>query len=249
MSLEERMPPAGAELTAWLRDQLASHGRAHLRRTLTEEEFQAAAAELGPVQMRTDLRVDPRRDAEQRRGGRLHGRPGVFQANELALHADRPTVDVLAWYCVEQDAVDGSLLLVDTADLADHLSPADLAALAEIPVRYSLRHPDSGEEIWYEEPLLRPRSGGGYRVYYAPWQLPADLDPRRARALEAFRDDLERRRREATMAVRLAPGESLFIDNHRLLHGRGALLADSRRHIVRLYVGAIDGTAGAPERP
>jgi len=61
-------------------------------------------------------------------------------------HTDRPTVDVIGWYCVEQDAEDGAVLLIDTADLGEHFGAAEIAGLGRVEVGYFQRDAHSGRE-------------------------------------------------------------------------------------------------------
>jgi len=189
--------------------------------------------------------IDPVREDEDRRRRRADGkpdRPVVYSSSELGFHTDRPTVDVIGWYCVEQDASDGAVLLIDTVDLEDHLSAAELEGLGRIEVGYSVRDRETGREELRSAPLASqgPR---GLAVYYAPWRLPRGLDASTARLLAGFAAYVERRRETSLSRIRLEPGESLFIDNHRLLHARGELSPASRRHIVRLYIATQDGAA------
>jgi O-methyltransferase len=243
MSEEIRLERLSA---AEVRASLREHGLARLQ-PMAEDRFVELAASLGEIELRTDLVIDPALEEEDRLRRRADGkpdRPVVYSPSELGFHTDRPTVDVIGWYCVEQDASDGAVLLIDTADLEEHFSAAELAALEKVEVGYSLRDRETGGEELRTAPLAS-RGPRGRLVYYAPWQLPQGTDAATARLLAGFAAYVERKRETSLRRIRLQPGESLLIDNHRLLHARGELSPASRRHIVRLYINLNDGTAAA----
>ena len=226
---------AGIETADRVRAQLALRGWAWIRRSISEREFEEIARDLGDVGARTDIVVDPALDAEQGHGRTIDPeRPSVYQEAELDFHTDRPTVDVIGWYCVMPDGEAGANLLIDTSSMTEQFTDAELDALSEVRVRYSL--PDAvGPEIMADAPLIT-REGTGVKVFFVPWQVTPPTDERRARALDGFvrylADEVDR----ACLRIRLDAGQCLFIDNHRLLHGRGPLAAGSRRHLVRLYI-------------
>jgi alpha-ketoglutarate-dependent taurine dioxygenase len=55
-------------------------------------------------------------------------------------------------------------------------------------------------------------------------------------ALYEFRRALSAEAKRSADELRLKPGDALFIDNRRLLHGRRAIAHDSRRTLHRLWV-------------
>ena len=222
------------EVAAEVRERLPREGYVHIDRALPEEVFTAAAHELGTVTMRTDIRVDAAADDALRRArDPLHAdRPSVYRAEPLSYHTDTPMADVLAWYCVEQDAADGSSALVDTGDIADNFGAEELAALERVQVRYRAGG-EAGHEIFADYPLLAAK-----KIYYVPWLVAPDLDEHERKLVARFDEYLAKKDATAPIRIRLEPGEMLFIDNHRVLHGRSELPPDSRRHLVRLYIRA-----------
>ena len=154
----------------------------------------------------------------------------MYRPERLSFHADTPMADVLAWYCVEQDAADGSSALVDTGDIARHFDADELAAMERVRVRYRAGG-EAGHEIFDDVPLR-----AASKIYYAPWLVSPDLDERQRELVARFDDYLAKKDATAPIRIRLKPGEMLFIDNHRVLHGRSELPPDSRRHLVRLYI-------------
>src|SRR5579864_7623581 len=222
------------EVAARLREDLRAHGLARLP-PMTEACFVELAGCVGEVGLRTDLVIDPvQEEEERRRRSSATGRPVVYAPTELGFHTDRPTVDVIGWYCVEQDAEEGAVLLIDTADLGEHFTAAEIAVLGRVELGYFQRNAQTGQEEARRAPLVAsgPR---GHLLYYAPW-LVESAGSETAPVLERFAAYVVRKRETALVRIRLQRGEALFVDNRRLLHARGNLSPSSRRHIVRLYI-------------
>ena len=227
-------PDTLPEVAARVHADLRTHGLSRLP-PMTEARFVELAGCVGEVGLRTELVIDPAQEAEERRRRSSEtGRPVVYAPTELGFHTDRPTVDVIGWYCVEQDAEDGAVHLLDTADLGEHFTAAEIAALGRVELGYFQRNALTGQEEACRAPLVTsgPR---GHLLYYAPWLVQEGAGGETA-LLARFAAYVERKRETALVRIRLQPGEALFVDNHRLLHARGNLSPSSRRHIVRLYI-------------
>jgi hypothetical protein len=199
-------------------------------------EFEQIGASLGEIELRTDIVVDAARDREQRKR-RLHqpSRPGVYTAAALELHTDRPTAAMLGWYCVEPDVTGGATQLVDTRPLLAEFSTDELAALGRVRVGHAQPDPETREEVLYHAPLVA-RRGGEWEVFYVPWFVEPPEDEAARLMLERFQRLVEQERRRGLLEIVLKRGQCLFVDNRRMLHGRGPLPEDSRRHLVRLYI-------------
>lgn len=223
-----------AQLAAEIRDRLPHEGYVHVARVFGEEGFAAAAGQLGSIELRTDIRVDSEADDALRRArDPLYAdRPSVYRADGLSYHTDSPIIDMLAWYCVAQDAIDGTSALIDTGDVMQHFDPGELAVMSRIRVRAMLRDAEN-REIVREFPLFADG-----KVYYAPWLLSPDLGEQERAVASRFAGYVAEKDATAPIRIRLKPGEMLFVDNHRILHGRSSIPPDSRRHLVRLYIKA-----------
>jgi Taurine catabolism dioxygenase TauD, TfdA family len=231
-------------LAAWVREELRQHGLARLP-PMTEARFLDLAGGVGEVGLRTDMVIDPAQaEEERRRRGTATERPVVYAPTELGFHTDRPTVDVIGWYCVEQDAEDGAVLLIDTADLGEHFGAAEIAGLGRVEVGYFQRDAHTGREETRRAPLVA-RGPRGHLLYYAPWLVQESGDAETALLVARFAAYVEKKRETALVRIRLQRGEALFVDNRRLLHARGNLSPSSRRHIVRLYIACPAGPAAA----
>lgn len=203
-------------------------GYAHLTGPLTAEDFEMIAQQLGSVGLRTDLALTPERSSI------------VYKPDEITLHQDNPEINLLGWYCVRQDEFDGSAHLLDTADIAQHFSPHDIATLSSVNVRYpdpdqSRHNPDKGLISHLLWPLVTEKTGHT-AVYYVPWLLLDSYDQVQHRVLEKFTEYLRAKEVNQLIRIRLAAGEMLFIDNQRMLHGRGPIRPDSKRFLKRVWI-------------
>src|SRR4051812_3938595 len=160
-----------AQLAAEVRERLPREGYVHIARVVPQDVFDEAAQQLGTIWLRTNIRVDSEADDALRRARDPHhaDRPSVYRAEGLSYHTDSPVADVLAWYCVAQDASDGSSALVDTSDIAQHFNDDEQAVLARVRVR-AMQRDDQNREVIREYPLFDDG-----KVYYAPWLLSEDL--------------------------------------------------------------------------
>jgi len=218
-----------AQLAAEVRDRLPNEGYLHIARTLDQEVFTNAAKLLGSIELRTDIRVDSEADDALRRARdpQYADRPSVYRADGLSYHTDSPVIDMLAWYCVAQDDVDGTSALIDTGDVAQHFTAEDLEVMSRIRIRAMMRDAEN-REIVRQFPLF-----ANGKIYYAPWLLCEDLGEKEREVAARFADYVAAKE---PIRIRLKPGEMLVVDNHRILHGRSSIPPDSRRHLVRLYI-------------
>lgn len=174
--------------------------------------FEALADALGGVVLATAVRLQP-------------GAGSYLCAPEpIPLHADDPRMPLIAWRCEHQDVEDGASLLVDLRAIIAGMPSADRELLATVRLR--------GGRMRGEANIYEPRSG---RCFWAPW-LDADAEGPALRALERLATEIER---APVMRVRLAPGDVLVVDNHRVLHGRDAVSPGSRRHLERRWIGPL----------
>lgn len=159
-----------------------------------------------------------------------HGKRTYLASPEaIPLHTDHPDATHIAWHCHEQDHSDGATTLLDLRRLLVRLPPDVQADLARIrlacPVRGGLA-PAGFHPLW---------DCHRRHVFYAPWLISHECHPGQEGALVA---DLIAQSLSKTVRVRLAPGQSLFIDNQRMLHGRDALETTSMRRLTRWWVKA-----------
>jgi hypothetical protein len=219
---------------------LESMGYAHMKQPHSLEAFEQLAQQLGSIVMRTDLAITPDRSSI------------VYKSDAIAFHQDNPTINILGWYCVRQDDVDGSALLLDTGDVADRFSPEELEVMRGIRVRYphpdpQYHNPDKGLIAHLLWPLLTGEAKRP-KVYYVPWLLLDSYDENQSTGLAKFARYLRAKEENQVLRIRLREGESLFIDNNRMLHGRGAIQPDSKRLLKRVWI-KRDAKSGGSKSP
>lgn len=215
-------------LSAEVLATLQARGYAHVGRTLTAEDFEAVAQHLGAITLRTDLTLTPNRSSI------------VYKPHEINFHQDNPNMNILGWYCVRQDELDGSIRMLDVGDVPDHFSRRELQVLSSVKVKCpepdpNLHNPDRGLTAYFLWPLLTEKPTR-VEVYYAPWLLLDTYDEEQQQVLQKFAAYVRAKEAGQLISLRLGEGESLFIDNNRLLHGRGAIQPDSKRFLKRVWI-------------
>ncbi len=217
-----------ADLSTGILASLRTLGYAHVARPHTAGDFEMTACQLGSIVLRTDLAITPERSSI------------VYKSDEIRLHQDNPEVNTLGWYCVQQDEIDGSALLLDTGDIVAHFSRGEIVTMTTINVRYpdpdqSRHNPDRGLTAYLLWPLVNEKSTRT-EVYYVPWLLADSYDENQRRVLAKFTEYLRAKEETQLVRIRLKAGESLFIDNNRMLHGRGSISQNSKRFLKRVWI-------------
>src|SRR5262249_28645405 len=134
----------------------------------------------------TDVKVDRTAAVAQEETRIVKGRPGRYQSSAFGFHTDNLRVAVASFYCIEQDAVDGALLLLDTSDLGNYFSAREIEMLSEVELwAPGLESKTSHEDFFYLSPLLTKVSRG-YLIYYAPWMLQESYDRPFSQVVEKF---------------------------------------------------------------
>jgi len=218
-------------------DILNTTGYVYVPGQTTMEWCDGIASRLGTVAGKSDVIFDPARDAAQRKTRTFkQDRPSVYLGGDLGLHNDNPYWNVLAWYCIEQDAAVGATLLVDTSDIARHFSQEELEVLCATHLLVPGRD-QAGNEIALSAPVLA-RRGDRYSIYWVSWlRLDHYEEPQRI-ALDRLGEWVLHKQEAESIEIRLQSGECLFVDNSRMLHGRRSLSERSRRHLIRLSIGS-----------
>ena len=207
--------------------RLRTDGFAFCPQKLGATEFEAVGSRLGDILAKASVSLRP--DVESY----------LCQPERIPFHTDHPDVAIVAWHCIAQDADDGASLLIDTWPLVRAFEPERLMAL---PVDFPARR---GSTSPGRRPLLM-QGEARPRVYYAPWNVRLQgLPPSQAATAAAWRLAVEV---APVIRRRLEPGQALFIDNARVLHGRGAVDPRSGRCLRRLWLGRVsehpDGHVG-----
>ena len=228
--LTRALPETAEEFAVEIVNMVNRSGYAHVGWPISLEDYEAIARRIGTITLRSDVKLDLNRDLIQRQSRTIH-RPSIYQPHPLGFHTD-PNADIVSWYCLEQDAVDGALLLLDASDVAQHFSAAELATLGKVEIPSPA--PDPEREKLPLVPLLS-KVTERYHVHYVPWLLGDAYDAETQDALKKFSDYVSLKEKTQLIKVLFKKYDSLFIDNHRMLHGRGAISENSLRHLVRFY--------------
>jgi len=145
------------------------------------------------------------------------------KASPMPFHTDAHDVDIVSWYCQKQDEVDGQSILVDMNDIESIFSSNEKNSLANMMIKYPIY------KRFYvgSHPLYKNK-----RLYYAPW-LKTEYSEEESELLvklESFIED------KSKIFIRLEKGQSLFVNNYRILHGRNKIQKDSKRLLYRTHI-------------
>ena len=201
-------------------ESLAAKGWTTLRPQVGESLL-ASLAELGPVIQTTE--ITPRANAKA----------ALATDKEMQLHTDHPRARWINWECIRQSSEGGYSLLKDTKPALDSLTAPERDELRVLSIRTHVVFPDDTGAY----PVLRNDGDGADWVYFTPWMTDGQSSP-------AFRKFIEALEATPTLTLRLFPGESLLIDNGRMLHGRSALGGDKDRLLIRRWIASPFDTFG-----
>ena len=236
IELVEGLPSTLDEISAAIRNVLNAAGYFHLTSPMSMEHYEQIAGRLGTIVLRSDVKVDLDRARTQEEVRHIRGRGGIYSPRPLHLHTD-PNADLVSWYCVEQDETGGPMLMVDLGALEEHFSSEELEVLGRVELWSPARKSESEPETLTPLPML-VRTDNRYKIFYAPWLLRDSYDGDAGRVLEKFADYLKRKEETQLITLPIKKHDTIFVDNRRMLHGRGELPTTSKRHLVRFYLRA-----------
>jgi hypothetical protein len=208
-------------MRAAVRADLDRLGYAHVSGLYQQHEYRALAESLGRV-------VGVERIAI-REGHPMY----VFSPGPVPLHTDQPEVDVVAWWCEKQDDLDGASLLLDSRPFLERL-PDELRRKLH-DVRLLTRSLGDGSPQTMAWPVLQSAADGP-TLFYTPWLPLVSPSPEDERAFVDLGEAVARAAQNHTIAIRLVKGDALFIENRRMLHGRGAIAHESGRLFHRSWL-------------
>jgi len=178
----------------------------------------------------------------------------AYTARALELHTDLPNEEaapgVQFLHCRANSVAGGRSLFVDGTAVAEALRverPADFALLASHDIPFFRRH-DGWDYRAHQRVIELDPSGAVSGVTVSqhlqdsldlPQTLLDDYYPALCRFLRMLRED------RFVVRFRLSAGECIVFDNHRVVHGREAFVAESgQRHLRGCYVdrGALRST-------
>ena len=237
----------------WADVSAGGHGRLRMYETLRDfgivrvnglgtapELTEALAALLGPIHETTvygriyDVRAEP--------VAKLGAKTGIAQAPHIddAFYYSPPGIDI--FHCLVNNGEGGMSTYVDgfaIAESIEHEHPEAYQALTTLSVNHIRRHPDE-IDLRSRGPLISLDEFGnpcGIR-YFDRALAPLDVEPedvdRLYNAIREFNGRMTSA--EFIASIRVAPGDGMLIDNHRVMHGRTAFDPSEGRHIRLCHV-------------
>lgn len=234
--LVEELPSTTEQLSAAVRLALEADGYVHLPWPMSMENYEAIAGRMGRIVQKNDVKVDLARAQRQEQVRQMKGRGGIYSAGALGFHTD-PIADLVSWYCVAQDDAGGPMMMLDLGDLEENFSVAELEILSKVELWMPTRKSEAEQETLTPVPLLS-KTNGKYKIFYAPWLLRESEDSEVRGVAEKFSAYVKSKEETELIRLDVKPQDTIFLDNHRMLHGRGELLETSKRHLVRFYLRA-----------
>jgi len=234
--LVEGLPSTTEQVGEAIRHTLETVGYLHLSWPMTMENYEAIAGRVGTIVQKSDVKVDFARAQSQEKVRRIKGRGGIYSPDALGFHTD-PIADLVSWYCVEQDDSGHPMMVLDLGDLEEHFSAEERESLSRVELLSPTRKSEVEQETLIPTPLLT-KTSGKYKIFYAHWLLRESEDAAVRKIAEKFTAYVKNKEETQLIVLPVKPGDTVFLDNHRMLHGRGELPQASRRHLVRFYLRA-----------
>ncbi|MEK6280678.1 MAG: TauD/TfdA family dioxygenase [Acidobacteriota bacterium] len=181
------------------------------------EIYYQVCAQLGEIKHKLEVKLE--------QGSKIYANI----EGKVPFHTDNPNIPIVAWHCLEPDSMDGANMLIDSHVVTQKLSQEDIITLTgvRLPVPYS----DSDHAILNLDP---------YHVYWLPRMVEeakSGFSEKELGAVKRFNTVLEELYKSAQYQnLRLQKGDTLFVNNWVMLHGRNEISGESKRHLVRVYI-------------
>lgn len=154
-------------------------------------------------------------------------RAQLASRNEMSLHTDSWSVDIIAWYCISEAESGGNSILIDTRKILASLDEKDKTILRKIllPDGLSIKN----KKINNYHPILTSE-----RIFYANWLISTDLVGEERRAIERWQLAIDESEK---VSINLKAGQCLIINNRWILHGRSSFEDGDRvRNLIRFWI-------------
>jgi alpha-ketoglutarate-dependent taurine dioxygenase len=181
--------------------------------------FDDIARALGKVFYVTDIRLEE--GATQ----------FAFRPESFPLHMDSPDARYVGWFVVDSDNSACPLVVADSRPAMRALPQSELRVLREVTTTYQ----DVKNDALSPVPLVSIDGEGTPVASYFPTNVRA-IAPRsaaEARSILAFERMLLTLPKTR---IDLHDNDIVVLDNHRMLHGRGPMPPNSRRHMLRYWI-------------
>ncbi len=204
---------------------IKKHGYVHINQSAPTELFSFISDLLGKVIHKDQIKI------------RSEGLFAAYRPEEVFPHTDTSDAHVMGWWCLNQDLVDGSSVLIDSKNVLEKFSSDEIQVLKSLKPRYCSDIDKTKDNFTkFDEVSLVYERWGQLKINYAPWlEFELKIEEHK-RIMTKFYNELELVTKKEKIEIRLNPGEMLFIDNGRLLHSRRALPQHSKRCLNRTWI-------------
>lgn len=200
-----------SDLVAQIRDELNEKGYSQPATLLNYDEFLSICNDLGIVYATTDIKYNPNRDKL------------IHSTEEIAFHNDDIDARYIAWHC-QEEAGDAETLLLDFEKIRPRLSESCKRGLGSISL---LRNNQSVSIVRDTEKLA---------LFYIPWLVkPGETDLEK-QALHELNQAIQQASDTETISILHKKNRCLFIDDHRMLHGRKKYDPTTKRFLKRVWI-------------
>lgn len=144
------------------------------------------------------------------------------------------------FYCVTQAEFGGATTFIDADTVVSVLQAADPVLLADLG-KQKIRFGRKNNPIGYNEDYILAKDSLGWRINWNYYRALEDTE--HAELVERFKHfvDTQLEKSGELKEVKLQPGEAVFFQDRRVLHGRNSFLGDRQ-----LNKGAIAESVPAP---
>lgn len=185
--------------------------------------------------------------------------PAPYRNTPLSFHTD-PVADVVAMFVIEASSEGGQGIFCPVASICNHLAATCPSLLQELAkADWPFDRPPDGVGSFYRRPVMYLNSTtGAPEMLFSRGALirspqgfrPSDVPLLTVRQNAAL-DAIHFAATSKALKVVYRPGDVLFFNNRRVLHGREAFTDDSvngTRHLLRLWL-RDEELAGTPPHP
>jgi len=153
------------------------------------------------------------------------------QPQAIDFHTDHISAEIVAWQCVVADTNGGAMQLLDLNKVIQKLEVSDRKALGDVLIADNAAWKTTHSKV----PMCQEKNGK-WHFHYVPWLQTFTENAAAKIALRKFEQIFNEIRKIDFIEFDLEPGQVIFLDNHRIAHGRKALQASSQRYLKRLWL-------------
>ncbi len=160
----------------------------------------------------------------------------ISRSESLPFHTDHPEVKIVGWRSEIEDPGGVGITLLGLTNLSEMIEFEDLKAMSQIKILYPVI--GNYKENSGRKPLISLRDP--IQIYYAPWLVPNELDADQQGRISLFQKLISRLAATDSLEIKMETSACLFIDNHRVLHGRRKIHPNSPRKMKRIWIRAME---------